>query len=159
MPLDKKFLKIILIVTINPFKTTMTKKVICVWTGSFDSEEQFYNDYLCVNYDNEDAPTSLFGKDTKIDYYDEDFIESWWFKQLDLDVLNEYKNDLLDAEYFFDDLIEQLKTLDLTKWNTITFLFGEIGTYPTNEFLFNYESPSTKDVPIDFVFKKEYQLN
>lgn len=137
-------------------------KVVCVWIGTFDSEEVFYKNYLSFNseneedYEDEDEAMDLprFAKDAGLGWYDEDFIESWWFEKLEINKLQEYRAALLDSEYFFDDLIAELKTCDISNYNTITFLFGEKGT---NEMLFNYEKTSEEDVPIKFVLKKQYQ--
>jgi hypothetical protein len=136
----------------------MTKKIIWVWIGTFKSEDKFYKNYLKFNYEKEDQPESEFGKDSGLDYYDEDFMESWWFSKLELNKLNEYKDDLLDSEYFFDEPIAELKKRDLTNRNSISFLFGENGEHPTNEMLFEYNEKELNDKPIEFVFKKEYEL-
>lgn len=85
-------------------------------------------------------------------------MESWWFKELELNKLIEYKNNLLDSEYFFDELIVELKNKDLTNRNSIMFLFGENGEYPTNEMLFEYNGMRMKNKSIEFVFRKEYEL-
>lgn len=135
----------------------MTKKVICVWIGTFESEDKLYEDYLNIDYENDDNSESKFAKDAGIGDYDEDFMESWWFDNLELNKLIEYKEDLLDAEYFFDELIAELRNRDLTKRNTISFLFGEKGTYPTNEMLFEYNGAKVSNKPIEFVFRKEYE--
>ncbi|RSC93355.1 hypothetical protein [Tenacibaculum singaporense] len=71
--------------------------------------------------------------------------------------LTEYKNVLLESEYFFDELIAELKAKDLTNRNFISFLFGENGEYSTNEMLFDYGGMSKNNKPIEFVFKKEYK--
>ncbi|MDG5491997.1 immunity 22 family protein [Psychroserpens sp. SPM9] len=136
----------------------MTKKIICVWIGTFKSEDQFYNNYLNFDYTNDDAPESEFAKDSELKYYDEDFMESWWFSKLELHKLTEYKDDLLDSEYFFDELISELKKRDLSNRHSISFLFGEKGEHSTNEMLFEYNGMKTIEKPIEFVFKKEYQL-
>ena len=105
----------------------MSKKIICVWIGTFESEDKLYKNYLNFDYNNDDEPESDFAKDSGLKYYDEDFIESWWFSKLELNKLIEYKDDLLDSEYFFDELIEELKSRDLSTRNSISFLFGEDG--------------------------------
>ena len=135
----------------------MTKKIICVWIGTFKSEELLYKDYLTFDYENEDEPISKFGTDSRLKYYDEDFMESWWFKKLDLNNLNEYKDDLLDSEYFFSDLLTELKNKDLSDRNSITFLFGEDGINTTNKMLFEYSGMDSRNKPIEFIFRKEYQ--
>lgn len=136
----------------------MTKKIICVWIGTFESEDELYKNYLNFDYENDVEPESDFAKDSGLKYYDEDFIESWWFSELELNKLIEYKNDLLDSEYFFDELIEELKSRDLSTRNSISFLFGEDGKNSTNEMLFDYKGMKTNNKPIEFVFKKEYEL-
>ncbi|REG89167.1 immunity 22 family protein [Winogradskyella sediminis] len=136
----------------------MTKKIICVWIGTFESEDELYKNYLNFDYENDDNPESEFAKDSELEYYDEDFMESWWFSKLELNKLTEYKDDLLDSEYFFDELIAELKNRDLTTRNSISFLFGENGENATNETLFEYNGMEMKDKPIEFVFKKEYEL-
>ncbi|WP_405576889.1 immunity 22 family protein [Winogradskyella sp. Asnod2-B02-A] len=136
----------------------MIKKIICVWIGTFKSEDNLYKNYLNVDYTNDDEPESEFGKDAELEYYDEDFMESWWFNQLDLNNITEYKDDLLDSEYFFDDLIKELKNRDLTNRNSISFLFGEKGAHPTNEILFKYNGMESNEKPIEFVFRKEYDV-
>nr|WP_320119505.1 immunity 22 family protein [uncultured Marinifilum sp.] len=134
------------------------KKIICVWIGTFESEDKLYTNYLNFNYENEDEPESEFAKDSELEYYDEDYMESWWFSKLELNKLTEYKDDLLDSEYFFDELIAELKNRDLSNRNSISFLFGENGENATNEMLFEYNGMEMKDKPIEFVFKKEYEL-
>lgn len=134
------------------------KKIVCVWIGTFKSEDKLYQNYLNFDYENEDGLESEFGKDAELKYYDEDFMESWWFKKLELNKLYEYKDDLLDSEYFFDELIAELKNRDLTKRNSISFLFGEISQNSVNEILFEYKGMKTSNKPIEFVFRKEYKL-
>jgi hypothetical protein len=135
----------------------MTKKIICIWIGTFESEDKLYKSYLKFDYENDDNPKSQFAKDAELEYYDEDFMESWWFNNLELKKLIEYKEDLLDSEYFFDELITELKNRDLTNRNSISFLFGDNGEYSTNEMLFKYNGMKMNDKPIEFVFKKEYK--
>jgi len=135
----------------------MTKKIICVWIGTFESEDKLYKNYLNFDYENDDEPESEFAKDSELEYYDEDFMESWWFSKLELNKLTEYKDDLLDSEYFFDELIAELKNRDLTKRNSISFLFGENGEHSTNEMLFEYNGMKINNKPIEFVFRKEYE--
>ena len=135
----------------------MTEKIICVWIGTFESEDELYKNYLNFNYENDDEPESKFAKDSGLEYYDEDFMESWWFSKLELNKLNEYKNDLLDSEYFFDELIVELKNRDLTNRNSISFLFGENGEHSTNEMLFEYNGMEMNNKPIEFVFRKKYE--
>ncbi len=135
----------------------MTKKIICIWIGTFESENKFYKNYLNFDYENEDEPESEFGKDAELEYYDEDFMESWWFKKLTLENLVQYKDDVLDSEYFFDELIAELKNRDLTNRNSISFLFGENGEHSTNEMLFEYNGMKMNNKPIEFVFRKEYE--
>tara|TARA_R110001592_G_scaffold183902_2_gene427627 strand:- start:9 stop:422 length:414 start_codon:yes stop_codon:yes gene_type:complete len=136
----------------------MTKKIICVWIGTFKSEDKLYKSYLNFDYTNDDEPESEFAKDSGLEYYDEDFMESWWFSKLELNELTEYKDDLLDSEYFFDELIAELKNRDLTNRNSISFLFGEKGAYPTNEILFEYNGMESNNKPIEFVYRKEYEV-
>lgn len=135
----------------------MTKKIICVWIGTFESENVLRQDYLSFDYENEDDPESEFGKDAGLGYYDEDFLESWWLNNMDLNSLLEHKDKLLDSEYFFDELITELGNRDLSKRNTISFLFGENGENSVNEMLFKYNGIESKNKPIEFVFKKEYE--
>lgn len=132
------------------------KKVICVWIGSFTTEKEFYHNYLRFDYENENNPISKFGKDIELEFYDEDYLESWWFEKLEINNLIENKEDILDAEYFFDDLITELKKRNLSYKNFISFLFGEKGSNPTNEILFQYEGIKSQEKPVEFVFKKEY---
>jgi Immunity protein 22 len=136
----------------------MTKKIICVWIGTFKSEDELFKNYLNFDYTNDDEPESEFAKDSGLEYYDEDFMESWWFSKLELNELTEYKDNLLDSEYFFDELIAELKNRDLTNRNSISFLFGEKGAYPTNETLFEYNGMELNNKPIEFVFRKEYEV-
>ena len=137
----------------------MTKKIICVWIGAFDSETDFYSDYLAHNYDNIDHPESKFGKDAELEYFDEDFIESWWFEKLTIENLVEYKTGLLEYSYFFEELLTVLKQKDLAQKNTITFLYGEKSSNSTNEMLFKYQGMKNTNKPIEFVFRKEYIIN
>ncbi|MVO07540.1 hypothetical protein GOQ30_00010 [Flavobacterium sp. TP390] len=132
----------------------MKNKVVCVWIGEFDSKENFYNKYFSFNYEDDDI--SQFVKDSELEYYDEDFIESWWFEKLSISELKENKEVVLDSEYFFDDLIVELSKQNISTYNTITFLFGEKGENASNQDLFDYES-SNDQKTIRFVFKKEYQ--
>ena len=136
----------------------MAKKIICVWIGTFQSEDNFYNDYLNFNYENDDYAESGFSKDAELDYYDEDFMESWWFDSLEIKELIKHKECLLDSEYFFDDLITELKKSKLKDRNTISFLFGQSGHNSTNEELFEYNGIVKFDKPIEFIFKKEYEV-
>lgn len=143
----------------------MTKKIICVWIGTFESKEKLYNDYLSFRYDGEDESEfgkdkeggSKFGKDAGLAYYDEDFMESWWFNKLELNALIENMKDLLDSEYFFDELRITLQSLNLTNRNSISFLYGENGKNSTNESLFKYNGMKSENKPIEFVFQKEYE--
>ncbi|WP_033956924.1 immunity 22 family protein [Psychroserpens jangbogonensis] len=136
----------------------MTIKIICVWIGTFESENELYQNYLNFDYENEDESESKFAKDSGLLYYDEDFMESWWFSKLELNKLTEYKDDLLDSEYFFDELIAELKKRNLTDRNSISFLFGEKNQNSTNEMLFEYHGMESNGKPIEFVFRKEYEL-
>ncbi|WP_298121106.1 immunity 22 family protein [Flavobacterium sp.] len=133
-----------------------TKKIVCVWIGKNASEKEFYQEYLQFDYENDEV--SNFGKEAALDYYDEDFIESWWFKKLEVAKLIEYKEELLDSEFFFDDLLRELEHKNLEDKNFITFLFGEISNNSANEFLFNYKVLSSPSNTLEFVFKKEYEL-
>jgi hypothetical protein len=135
------------------------KKIICVWIGKFKTEKEFYQDYLKFDYENEDNSISQFGKDAELEFYDEDYIESWWFEKLKINNLIENQDDLLDSKYFFDDLISELKTRNLNNINFITFLFGEVGNNQANEILFEYQGINSKENPLEFVFKKEYKLD
>lgn len=132
-------------------------KIICVWIGTFESENRLYENYLDFNYENDEEPESEFSKDSGLGYYDEDFMESWWFEELELNKLIEYKDDLLDSQYFFDELIAELKNKNLSNYNSITFLFGENGEYSTNEMLFEYNGMKMSNKPIEFIFRKEYE--
>ena len=51
----------------------MTKKIICVWIGTFESENKLYKNYLNFDYENDDQPESEFAKDSKLEFYDELF--------------------------------------------------------------------------------------
>lgn len=135
-----------------------TKKIIVVWIGTFKTEKEFYQDYLKFNYENEDNPISQFGKDAELEYYDEDYIESWWFEKLEINNLIENQEALLDSKHFFPELITELKKRKLDTINFISFLFGEIGTNPINEMLFEYQGINSTAKPLEFVFKKEYIL-
>ncbi|MCO6173950.1 immunity 22 family protein [Flavobacterium sp. NRK F10] len=135
-----------------------TKKIICVWIGTYNSEKEFYQEYLKFDYENEDEPTSQFGKDVELEYYDEDYIESWWFKKLEINNIIQNQDVLPDSQYFFEELISELKKKDLNTFTFITFLFGEIGTYETNEMLFEYSGMRSTEKPVEFIFKKEYEL-
>jgi hypothetical protein len=133
-------------------------KIICVWIGTFKTEKEFYQNYLKFDYENEDNSISQFGKDAELEYYDEDYIESWWFEKFEINNLIENQEDLLDSKYFFEELITELKKRNLNNRNFISFLFGEVGTNQTNEILFQYEGINSTEKPIEFVFKKEYKL-
>ncbi len=133
----------------------MKHKVVCVWIGEFDLRENFYNDYLSFNY--EDDEISQFAKDAKLEYYNEDFIESWWFEKLSISELKENKDIVLDSEYFFNDLIAELTKQNISNYNTITFLFGESGENGFNEDLFDYKNMNNQIKSIKFIFKKVYQ--
>lgn len=133
-------------------------KIICVWIGTFKTEKEFYQNYLKFDYENEDNSISQFGKDAELEYYDEDYIESWWFEKLEINNLIENQEGLLDSKYFFEELITELKKRNLNNRNFISFLFGEVGTNQTNEILFQYEGINSTEKPIEFVFKKEYKL-
>ena len=135
----------------------MTKKIICVWIGTFVSEKKLYQNYLNFDYQNEDEPQSEFGKDAELKYYDEDFMESWWFNEISLNNLIEHKEDLLDSEYFFEELIIELKNRNLKNRNSIFFLFGQNGENSINEMLFEYNGMKSDDKRIEFVFQKEYE--
>ena len=136
----------------------MTKKIICAWIGTFKSEDELYKKYLNFDYTNDDEPESEFAKDSGLEYYDEDFMESWWFSKLELNELTEYKDHLLDSEYFFDELMAELKNINLTNRNSISFLFGEKGAYSTNEILFEYNGMESNNKAIEFVYRKEYEV-
>jgi len=136
----------------------MTKKIICAWIGTFKSEDELYKNYLNFDYTNDDQPESEFAKDSGLEYYDEDFMESWWFSKLELNELTEYKDHLLDSEYFFDELMAELKNINLTNRNSISFLFGEKGAYSTNEILFEYNGMESNNKAIEFVYRKEYEV-
>ena len=131
------------------------KKIVCVWIGSQTPENKLYQEYLQFDYENDEIST--FGKEAALEYYDEDFIESWWFEKLELSKLNEYREELLDAEFFFDDLLLELKHKNLEDKNFITFLFGEISNNSVNEFLFDYKGMTSTSKVLEFVFKKEYE--
>jgi hypothetical protein len=133
------------------------KKIICVWIGTFELENEFYQDYMKFNYDKEDS-ISKFGIDIGLDFYDEDYIESWWFEKLEINHLMECQESLLDSNYFFGELITELKKRNLTNKNFISFLFGEIGTHPANEILFEYIGTKSTEKSIEFVFRKEYEI-
>ncbi|MDP8051714.1 immunity 22 family protein [Pasteurella atlantica] len=81
----------------------MNNNVVCVWIGYFSSEEELYDNYLSFNYENEEV--SRLCKDTGLDYYDEDFIESWWFETLEINNLLNNKDYLSDSEYFLMNLL------------------------------------------------------
>jgi hypothetical protein len=132
------------------------KKIICVWIGTQTSESKLYQEYLQFDYENDEIST--FGKEAALEYYDEDFIESWWFEKLELSKLNEYREELLDAEFFFDELLLELKHKNLENKNFITFLFGEISNNSVNEFLFDYKDMTSTSKVLEFVLKKEYEL-
>ncbi len=136
-----------------------TKKIVCVWIGTAATEEALYHDYLNFDYDDEGEAQSPFGNDAELEFYEEDFMESWWFEKLSLDNIIEYKDNLLDAKYFFDDLLAQIKTIDLNNRNFISFLFGETGNNAANEILFDYKGIEAKSQTLAFVFRKEYVIN
>jgi hypothetical protein len=132
------------------------KKIVCVWIGSQTPENKLYQEYLQFDYENDEIST--FGKEAALEYYDEDFIESWWFEKLEISKLLEYKDKLLDAEFFFDELLLELKHKNLEDKNFITFLFGEISNNSVNDFLLDYKGLTTPNNALEFVFKKEYEL-
>jgi hypothetical protein len=134
----------------------MKEKIVCVWIGTFKDKDEFYGKYLDINY-RQSPSTSPFGKDAGLGRYDEDFIESWFFDKLTFKSLSEYKESLLDSEYFFDDLLQELSQKDLNTRNTITFLFGMGGHNAINKHLFEYKGMQTAEKPIEFVFSKKYQ--
>ena len=132
------------------------KKIICVWIGTQTSESKLYQEYLQFDYENDEI--SNFGKEAALDYYDEDFIETWWFEKLEIAKLHEYKDELLDSEFFFEELLSELEHKNLEDKNFITFLFGEISSNAVNEFLLDYKGLTTPNNALEFVFKKEYEL-
>jgi hypothetical protein len=134
----------------------MKEKIVCVWLGSFKDKDEFYGKYLDINY-RQSPSTSTFGKDAGLGRYDEDFIESWFFENLSLDNLSKNREILLDSEYFFDALLQELSQKDLNYRNTITFLFGMGGHNTINKQLFEYKGMQTADKAIEFVFSKKYQ--
>jgi hypothetical protein len=129
------------------------EKVICVWLGNATSKETLFRDYLAFKYDEDENASSQFGSETGLDYYDEDFMESWWDDNLDLSFIDSRKNGLLDAKHFNQELIEHLKDIDFTKFNFISFLYGEKSN---NAKLFNYKSERIKSTHLKLVFKKAY---
>lgn len=149
-------------------RSNKTQKVVCAWIGTFPSEEAFYGDYLSIDYGDDDfdddydddfvdeEPNSQFGKDAGLEDYDDGFMESWWFENLTVEHVLANRESLLDAEHFFDDLIETLKNRDLSGKNTISFMFGMLGKNPANEDLFDYDDMAPANKPIALIFKKEY---
>ena len=131
------------------------KKIICAWIGTFKSEEELHRNYLEINYANQDNPESQFGRDVGLEYYDEDFMESWWFENLELNIVSERNGALPDSKHFYDDLVNELKTRSFTNRNSITFMFGDESS---NELLFNYSGMDSTEKPIEFVFRKEYVI-
>lgn len=134
----------------------MKRRIVCIWLGTFESEEELYSDYMSFNYDNEDNPQSKFGIDSGLGWYDEDFKESWWFKKNVLIQLEKYGNGILFSEYFFADFMKKLSSYDLGQKNTIIFLFGEEGGF--NENLFQYKRLQPKKGLVEFFFSKEYEV-
>lgn len=130
-----------------------TQKAVAVWLANFKTEDELRQDYLYIDYEKDDA-NSLFGNEIKVDYYDEDFMESWWFESLDLDVLETHSEVILHSEHFYADFLEQLDATVLAKYNTLIFLFGEQGEYPINEFLFESTAFKQKETSIQFVYRK-----
>lgn len=124
------------------------KKVVCVWIGKTESEKILHDKYL--KFGNK---VSKFGIDASIEWYDEDFMESWWYEKLDTDTLIRDKETILDPEYFYDDMIEKLKNEDLSAYNTIHFLFG---SERDNLFLFNFNNQPKNTENLKFVFRKEF---
>lgn len=132
------------------------KKIVAVWIGKFPDENTFYRKYMSTEYDEDGNSFSAFGTDVQLEYFDEDFIESWWFEQLDMKTLLEYKPGLLDQEYFFDQVEAALQKVNLSDFNTITFLFGETKSYGVNKDLFDYKGMDGTGKPIEFLLKVEY---
>lgn len=110
----------------------MKQKVVCVWIGKFPSKEEFYHSFLAMKYETEDDIYSEFGKTVGLNWYDEDFIECWWFEKLDFDTLEKYRKGILHHEYFYDDLLQLLYSIEIENFNSITFLFGEKAKYSIN---------------------------
>lgn len=133
-----------------------TEKIVCVWIGYCATAADLYADYLDCNYDDEDQPISKFGKDAGLLYYDEDAMESWWFLELTVDRVIEYKDNLPDNELYFDDLLAALQRKDFGSTNFISFMFGESGAHETNEMLFAYEGIPGHTKALTFVFRKTY---
>lgn len=50
---------------------------LSIWMGNFGSDAEF-DRYVEHQYDDDDAAITLFAADFNIDYYDEDFMESWF---------------------------------------------------------------------------------
>ena len=134
------------------------KKIICVWIGKFESEKDFYQDYLRINYDDNGNSISRFGVDAGLENYDQDFMESWWFEKFDVNKLIEFKEDLLDSDYFYEELIAELRTRNPNDINFISFIFGELSENPINEILFEYNETYSIQKTIEFILKKEYIL-
>ncbi len=135
----------------------MTQHIVCVWLGKFTSKDFFYNNYLAFDYeDQDDTIVSPFGKDAGLRWYDEDFIESCWRGEMTMSELQNSRTGLLDSDHFFDDLLVELRKVDLSDFNTITFLFGDKNGRGVNTDLFDYDWTSAVS-PLRFVMKKVYE--
>lgn len=111
---------------------------------------------MAFNYKDEDNPTSKFSEDSEVYWFDEDFIESWWFEKIDLITLKKYGTGFFDEACFFDEFMTKVQGYNLDNWNSVIFLFGKQNG--ANEKLFQYSGMSSKSKVIEFVFRKTYEV-
>lgn len=131
---------------------TLENRVVCVWAGSFASEQD-HRDYMDMQYDDDGDATSRFGIDTGLEWYDEDFLESWWIEGFSAEKLETYVRGVLHSDVFYDELKDIVAGQNA---NVFVFMFGERGEYPTNEELFDYDGHCSDGAKVVHVFKKTY---
>lgn len=104
---------------------------VSVWLGSFDSEEQF-NEYIEEQFDEEGDITSVFMKDFKIDFIDNQFQEVLFSDELK-------KEDLEPASYS-ESFLNNIAA-DFSKYNSVILLYNY--SYDSN-CMKHYMDKSTK---------------
>ena len=104
-------------------KPKVPNHFVGVWLGYFPSESALYHDFFAWDYADEDHSTSPFTLASGIKWYDEDFIESWWFDELTLERLNNNVQGLPNHYWFWEGVNQTLASQELSAYNTITFLF------------------------------------
>jgi len=130
---------------------TSENRVVCVWAGSFASEDD-YRCYMAMHYDDDDAKPR-FGIDTGLEWYDEDFLESWWIEGFSTEKLEIYVRGVLHSDVFYDELKDVIARHEA---NAFIFMFGEHGEDPINKELFDYDGRCGRDAKVVHIFKKAY---